>query len=65
MKQGTQSRCSGTTQRDRVGREVGRGFRIGGDMQYLWPIHVDVWQNPSQYHNFPPIKINKLIKKKD
>ena len=28
MKQGTQSWCSGTTQRDRVGR----GFRIGGNM---------------------------------
>ena len=29
MKQGTQSQCSGTTQRDRVGREVGGGFRMG------------------------------------
>ena len=32
MKQGTQSRCSGTTQRDSVGREVRGGFRIGGHM---------------------------------
>ena len=32
MKQGTQSRCSGTTQRDGVGKEVGRGFRMGGHM---------------------------------
>ena len=30
MKQGTQSQCSGTTQKDRVGRKVGVGFRIGG-----------------------------------
>ena len=32
MKQGTQSWCSGTTQRDGVGREVGEGFRMGGHM---------------------------------
>ena len=32
MKQGTQSWCSGTTERDGVGREVGEGFRIGGHM---------------------------------
>ena len=30
MKQGTQSWCSGTTQRDRVGREVAVGFRMRG-----------------------------------
>ena len=29
MKQGTQIWCSGTTQRARVGREVGEGFRMG------------------------------------
>ena len=28
--QGTQSQCSGTTQRDGVGRDMGEGFRIGG-----------------------------------
>ena len=32
MKQGTQSRCSGTTQRGDVGRETGWGFRMGGHM---------------------------------
>jgi len=30
MKQGTQSWYSRATQRDRVGRELGRRFRIGG-----------------------------------
>ena len=30
MKQGTQSWCSGTTQRDRVEKEAERGFRMGG-----------------------------------
>ena len=32
MKQGTQSWCSGTTQRDGLGKEVGEGFRMGGRM---------------------------------
>ena len=32
MKQGTQSQCSGTTQRDGVGREEGAGFRMGEHM---------------------------------
>ena len=45
MKQSTQSQCSGTTQRDRVEREVGKGSGWGGHM----PIQVDVWQKPSQY----------------
>jgi len=49
MKQGTQSQGSGITQRDRVRREVGGGFRMQGTLVYLWPIHADVWQKPSQY----------------
>jgi len=32
MKQGVQSWCSGTTQRDEVGREVAGGFRMGGHL---------------------------------
>lgn len=52
-------RCSVTTQRDRVGRQVGGGwFRMKGIHVYLWPIHTDVWKNPSQYCNHPPIKLN-------
>ena len=42
--QGTQNLCSGTTQRDGVGREVGGRFRMGGHV-HPWLIHVDVWQN--------------------
>ena len=42
---------------DGVEREVGRGFRMGGHMQ-TWLIHADVWQNPPQYCNYPPIKID-------
>ena len=35
----------------RLGRrkEVGGGFRREGTQVGLWPIHVDVWQNPLQY----------------
>ena len=32
MKQGTQSQCTGTTQRDGVGREVGGGLGTEGHM---------------------------------
>ena len=48
MKQGTQGRCSGTTQKDMVGREVGGGSGCGGAHVYLWPIHIDRWQKPSK-----------------
>ena len=27
---------------------------------YLWLIHVDVWQKPTQYCNYPPIRNNVL-----
>jgi len=36
--------CTGTTQRDGMGREVG-GVSGLGTFVYLWRIHVDVWQN--------------------
>ena len=50
MKQGTQSQCSGTTQRDRVGWEVAGGSGWGRHMYTcgLFKL-VDVWQKPSQY----------------
>ena len=59
MTQGTQSRCSVTTWRDGVGREVGGGLISEGTHVCLWPIHVDVWQKPSQYCNYLPIKIKE------
>ena len=31
------------------GGESGRGVQDGGTHVYLWPIHVDVRQKPSQY----------------
>ena len=36
-----------------------RGVQDGGDNVYLWQIHIDAWQKPSQYYNYPPTKINK------
>ena len=29
-----------------------------GTRVYLWSIHGDVWQKPSQYCNYPRIKTN-------
>ena len=37
--------CTGITQRDGTGREVGGGGSGWGTCVYLWQIHVDVWQN--------------------
>ena len=34
--------CTGTTQRDGMGREEGSGW---GTHVYLWWIHFDIWQN--------------------
>ena len=42
---------------------MGEGFRMEGTHVHLWQIHTDVWQKPSQYCNYPPIKINSNIKK--
>ena len=28
---------------------------------YLWPIHVDICQKPSQYFNYSPIKIKQKL----
>lgn len=62
MTQGAQGRCSVNTWQDGRGREVGWGFRREGTHVYLWPIHVDVGQRPSQYwqSNYPPIEISKF-----
>ena len=32
-----------------MGKEVGGGFKERGTYVYLWLVHVDVWQKPSQY----------------
>ena len=40
---------------------MGWGERWEGSHLCLWPTHDDVWQRPSQYYNYPSIKINKCI----
>ena len=42
MRQGAQGLCTGMTQRDGMGREVGGGFRMRRTHVYLWLIHADV-----------------------
>ena len=51
--------CTGTTQRDGMGREEGSGW---GTRVYLWQIHVDIWQN--QY-NIVKLKNTIKFKKKE
>ena len=51
LKQGTQSRRSATTQRGGVVRQVKGVVQDEGDTYHMYPwlIHVDVWQETSQY----------------
>ena len=63
MKQGTQSQCTGTTQRDGMGREVGGGFRKGPHV-HLGLIHVNVWQKLPQYCKVISLQINWFFLKK-
>ena len=48
MRQGAQGWCTGMTQRDGMGREVGWGSGWGTHVHPWW-IHVNVWQKPPQY----------------
>ena len=40
-----------------------RRVQDGGTSVHPWLIHVDVWQKPSQYCNYPPIKIINFKKR--
>ena len=48
MRQGAQDWCTGMTQRDGMGMEVGEGSGWGTHV-HPWLIHVNVWQKPLQY----------------
>ena len=48
MKQGTKASALGQP-RGLGGGGMWEGVQNGGTHVYLWPIHVDVWQKPSQY----------------
>ena len=60
MMQGAQTRCSVTTWLGGGGREDKRE----GIYVYLWLIHVDVWQKPTQYCKaiFLQLKMNVFLK---
>ena len=53
--------------RSGMGWEAGRRFRRKGTYVYLWLIHADVWQKPTQYYKaiILQLKINTLIKNKN
>ena len=46
---GSSAWCSVATQRGVMRWEVGGAFRREGVCVYLWLIHVDVWEKPTQY----------------
>ena len=62
MKQGTQSRCTETTLRDKMRREA----QDVGTHVHSWLIHINVWQKPPQYCKVISLQLNKffLVKKK-
>ena len=39
------------------GEGCGRGFRIQGTYIDLWLIHIDIWQEPSQYCEVTILKL--------
>ena len=55
--------CTGMTQRDGMGREVGGGFRMGTHVN-LSLIHVNVWQKPLQYCKVISLQLIKINGKK-
>ena len=52
--------CTGKTQRDGMGRELGGGLRWGTHVN-PWLIHVNVWQKPLQYYKV--ISLQLILKK--
>ena len=58
MKQSTQSRCTGTTQKDGMEREV-EGSLGWGTHVHPWLIHVNIWQKPPQYCKVIRLQLKK------
>ena len=52
---GNSNRGSVTTYVGGMGWEVGGTVKREGTYVYLWLIHVDIWQKPTQYFNYPSI----------
>ena len=62
MIQDAQGWCTGMTQRDGMGWEVGGGFMMGNMCTHPWWMHVDVWQNQTKtaYLNLVFLELKKL-----
>ena len=56
--------CTGMTQRDGMGREVGGGFKMGNTGKSM-VIHVNVWQKPLQYCKVISLQLIKINEKKE
>ena len=61
---GAQGWCTGKTQRDGMGREVGSGGSGWGTHVNPWLIHVSVWQKPLQYCKVISLQLIKINEKK-
>ena len=55
--------CTGMTQRDGMGREVGGGSGWGTHI-HPWLIHVNVWQKPLQYCKVIRLQLIKINENK-
>ena len=55
--------CTGKTQRDGTGREVGGGSGWGTHVN-PWLIHVNVWQKPLQHCEVISVQLIKIIGEK-
>ena len=56
--------CTGMTQRDGVGKEVGGGFRMRNTCKSMADLHVNVWQKPLQYCKVISLQLIKINDKK-
>ena len=56
---GSSTKCSVTNQRGGMGWKMGRVLRREGTCVYLWLIHVDVWQKPTQYYKAIVLQLKK------
>ena len=52
--------CDNLEEWDGVGSRM--KVQEGGDILYLWLIHVNMWQKPTQYYDYPLIKNKYFFK---